>query len=220
MLERMKGFLPFIALGLLAAPAAAAWQSTPASDFSVPPFPSPGSADYVSDFSTLLSVQASRTAAQCALAGTMTVPDFDSFFEGSGLLSSTEMSAAAPLMAQVDKTVGKIVTVFKKQYDRPRPYDENPQVKPCIPEPGGNLSYPSEHATIGAVEACVLGRIFPDRAASLADYGGEIGELRVIGGVHHPSDVAAGQTLGAAICAELLQQSDFSRALAQVRAGL
>jgi acid phosphatase (class A) len=220
-LSVMRRFHRLVWLGLLlSAPASAAWRSISASDFDMAPPPAKGSPAYAQDFATLLSLQASRTPAQCALAETMVIPDFKSLYGGSGILSSSEMTAVQPFMDQVESKVGQIATVFKKEFNRPRPYNEDSSVQPCVDKPSGNLSYPSEHSMDGAVDACVLGQIFPDRASRLTDYGALIGQLRVIGGVHHPSDVAAGQKLAADVCAELLQESDFNQQLAQIRSGL
>jgi membrane-associated phospholipid phosphatase len=127
------------------------------------------------------------------------------------------MAAVQPFLDQVSQLVSKIASVFKDKYARPRPYAEDQRIQPCAPKSGGTLSYPSSHATEGAVDACVLGQIFPDRAAKLTDYGQYIGELRVIAGVHHPSDVAAGQTLAAAICGRLTQESDFNAEVAKLK---
>jgi hypothetical protein len=206
--------------GLLVAPAHAAWTDLSASDFSVPPPPAKGSADYVADFSTLINDQNSRTPQQCALATSMKIPDFTSLYSSSGLLSSSEMSTVQPFVDQVSQLASKIDGVFKKQYDRPRPYNEDPRIQPCAPKPSGALSYPSSHATIGAVDACVLSAIFPDRATKITAYGQYVGELRVISGVHHPSDVAAGQQLAADICGKLSQEPDFNAAVARLKSQL
>ena len=40
-------------------------------------------------------------------------------------------------------------------------------------------------------------------------YGKYLGDIRFIVGVHHPSDVAAGQKLGQDICKRLLRNADF-----------
>ncbi|MDE2141414.1 MAG: phosphatase PAP2 family protein [Elusimicrobia bacterium] len=205
---------------VLAAPAAAAWRDISASDFDVPPPPAQGSAAYVSDFSTLLRLQASRTPQQCALATKMKIPDFRTLYGSSGLLSSSEMTAVRPLLDQVSRTVSSIVGVFKKQYSRPRPYNEDSRIQPCADKPGGAMSYPSGHATEGAVDACVLSAIFPDRADKITAYGQYVGELRVISGVHHPSDVAAGQALAADICGKMTQESDFQAEVAQIKTQL
>lgn len=212
--------LPLIGLAcLLAAPASAAWRSLSASDFDVPPPPAAGSPGYDQDISTLLSLQDSRTQQQCDLAAGMTVPSFTSLYGPSGILTSAEMSAVQPFLDQVSQRVSYVTGTFKREYARPRPYNEDSRIQPCAAKPGGATSYPSTHATEGAVDACVLGQIYPDRAQKLTDWGQYVGELRVISGVHHPSDVAAGQALAASICSWLLEQGDFNAETAQLRAG-
>ena len=204
---------------LLAAPVRAAWRDIAASDFDVPPPPAADSADYLQDFSTLLSLQGTRTPEQCALATEMKIPDFTSLYAPSELLTPREMQAVQPFLDEVSKKASAVTGVFKKKYARPRPYNENSDVKPCADKPSGATSYPISHAAEGVVDACVLGRIFPDRAAKLADWGRYVGELRVVSGVHHPSDVAAGQALAASICSWLLEQGDFNAEVANLRAG-
>jgi acid phosphatase (class A) len=220
-MDVMMNYRPLACLLLLlAVPCRAAWQSISASDFEVPPPPAPGSPGDVQDFATLLSLQDSRTPQQCSLAASMPIPDFASLFGPSGILTSSEMTEVKPFLDQVSNKVSAVAGVFKKEYSRPRPYNENPQVQPCADKPSGATAYPSGHATEGAVDACVLAEIFPDRAAKLTDWGQYVGELRVISGVHHPTDVAAGQALAASICSWLQEQGDFSAAVAKLRTGL
>lgn len=216
----MRHLTALFALTLLAsAPASAAWQSISASDFEVPPPPAPGSPGDQQDFKTLFQWQATRTPEQCSVAASMPIPDFKSLFSPSGILTDAEIAQVQPFLNQVSSKVSAVAGVFKKEYSRPRPYNENPQLQPCADKPGGSTAYPSGHATAGAVDACVLGQVFPDRAQKLADWGQYVGELRVISGVHHPTDVAAGQALGASICSWLLEQGDFNAQVAKLRTG-
>jgi membrane-associated phospholipid phosphatase len=149
----------------------------------------------------------------------MTVPDFTSLYTPSGILTSAEMTEVQPFLDQVSQKVSNVATVFKKEFSRPRPYNEDSAIHPCADKPSGATAYPSAHATEGAVDACVLGQIFPDRADKLTAWGQFVGELRVIAGVHHPTDVVAGQALAASICSWLLDQGDFNAQVAKLRAG-
>lgn len=200
--------LPLLAL-LLAVDAAADWRKITAADFPLAPPPAAGSAESAADYATLLKLQATRTPEQCAAAAAEVAPDFVSLFGGSGILNSAEMDAARPLIDSASKWMSQITGAYKKQYARPRPYDADPRVQPCIAKPGGATSYPSTHAAAGALDACLLGNLFPARANALASHGKIVGDLRAIAGVHHPSDVAAGQDLGARMCARLLKEPDF-----------
>jgi acid phosphatase (class A) len=60
-------------------------------------------------------------------------------------------------------------------------------------------SYPSGHATRGLAYAAVLAELVPERREALLERGRQVGVDRVIGGVHWPSDIEAGQRLGAAL---------------------
>lgn len=182
--------------------------------------PAAGSPASERDYAQLLKLQAERTPEQCAAADAQAIPDFQSLFGASGILSKAEASAVAPFVDSASKLLSKISGYYKKKFARPRPYSVDPRVQPCIEKPTGATSYPSTHAASGVFDACVLGRLFPDRAGILASHGRDAGELRVVAGVHHPSDVAAGQDLGARLCARLLKEDDFLAELALVKASL
>ena len=57
------------------------------------------------------------------------------------------------------------------------------------------MSYPSGHSTAGYALALALAKKFPYKKELILQQGLKIGENRLIGGVHHPSDVAAGRVL-------------------------
>lgn len=70
---------------------------------------------------------------------------------------------------------------------------------PCIASPVESPyspSYPSGHATVGAMNAILLARMVPERRDALFERGWAHGDARVISGVHFPSDVEAGRILG------------------------
>lgn len=205
---------------LLAAPASAAWQDYAAADFALAPPPAPGSPADRQDMQTLLADQQTRTPEQCAMAAAESAPDFHSLWDASGLLSKAELAAVGPLADSASKLIAKVTGYYKKKYARPRPYNENPALQPCADKPGGNTSYPSTHAASGALDACVLGQLFPDRVDALTAHGTLVGDLRVISGVHHPTDVAAGRDLAAQVCSRLLGDDSFQADLSAVRTTL
>ena len=205
----MKPSFPLFLAALLAAPAQAGWRDISSADFTLEAPPAPGTDAYKADFDELLKLQKERGEAQCKLATSQRSPDLVSFYAGSGLLSEKELAKATPLFAQILQKVTQISNPFKAKFKRPRPYDADERIKPCAPKPGGATSYPSTHSMAGAVYGCALAKAFPDRAEKLAERGNLAGDLRKIAGVHHPSDVAASQALGAEICAKLLADKGF-----------
>ena len=101
-----------------------------------------------------------------------------------------------------------------------RPYDFDSRVQPCVQLPVGQKSYPSSHALISTLDACVLALVFPNKQLDFKDLANELSERRMKIGVHFPSDVHAGQGLGVAICMKLAQDSAFMSEIANVQKAL
>jgi len=117
------------------------------------------------------------------------------------------------------RTVGKPA---KDHYNRPRPMigDERPI---CVPREDWmktNASYPSGHSMTGWTWALILAELAPAKADDMLAIGKQIGESRIICGVHYASDIEAGRTLGAAMVARLHGdpqfQSDMKKARAEI----
>jgi acid phosphatase (class A) len=145
----------------------------------------------------------------------------ESFFGPEiGVLSSEEVEALETLMDEVVETVTTETRHFKIHYARVRPYNKDRSIAPCIHKPKGDQSYPSAHAAAGVVAGSVLEKLFPRRADAIREAGLQIGENRVIGGVHHPSDVKAGRELGEQIWEALQEDSAFKRDLAKAKRAL
>jgi acid phosphatase (class A) len=122
----------------------------------------------------------------------------------------------AALFEDVRNEVRPIVLAAKAKWDRPRPYRSIPEIHPCVHLETG-ASFPSGHATLGMLWATVLAEIFPEQREAIMARGRQIGQDRFIAGVHYPSDVAAGQKLGAEIARRLLANRDFRIELDSVR---
>ena len=209
--------LVLISLSLvLSSPLFASWTGIASTDFEMSEPPERGSAEDKNDFKELHRLENTREESQCELASTQLAPTYEAFFgPSSEQLTHSEYSKARPLMEKVFKTANRIATYFKNQFHRERPYNVDTSLSPCITPPKGAKSYPSSHAALATVGGCVLAKLFPMKAKSLNDYGDYLGRLRVIVGVHHPSDVKAGQRLGKQICERLLSEDDFLEELGQ-----
>ena len=93
-------------------------------------------------------------------------------------------------------------------------------MKPIV-RSSSSPSYPSSHAITAYVYATVLSMMVPEKSRQLFERAADYGRSRIIGGVHFPSDVAAGRVSAAVIVNTLLQQPlfmrDFNRVKAEVR---
>ena len=189
--------------------AQADWEKVPAGTISVSPPPSADSQEAKQEFVILHQFQNNRSEADCKLAMTQTIPNFDTFYSKSGLLSAEEVAAVGAFVQRAMLVADKVTMPLKKQFSRPRPYNEDPTLIPCATKPSGSLSFPSSHASMAVTGACALGAIFPSKADQFEKYALYLAQLRVISGVHHPSDIVAGESIGQQICQYLLQNNEF-----------
>ena len=128
------------------------------------------------------------------------------------------MTAAA--LDQILLPLGAATRVAKDRFNRERPFERDSAITPCIESVErlrGNGSYPSGHAAVGWAWALVLAELAPQHADSILARGREFGDSRVVCGVHYPSDVEAGRTIGAAALARLHAEPGFRAALDRAR---
>jgi acid phosphatase (class A) len=119
------------------------------------------------------------------------------------------------LFNQVRLTEDYEAKVFKNHFMRKRPYITDQSIKTCVaPEQGGEYaSYPSGHATMGFSMGIILANLIPEKAAAIMSRANLYAENRLVCGVHHRSDIIAGQVLGSLVAVQLLQNSDFQKML-------
>ena len=115
------------------------------------------------------------------------------------------------------RTVGKPA---KDHYDRARPMigDDQPI---CVPREDWmktNASYPSGHSMTGWTWSLILAELVPAKADDMLAVGKQIGESRIICGVHYASDIEAGRTLAGAMVARLHADPQFQADMKKARA--
>ena len=176
---------------------------------SLPAPPAIGSPAAASDLAQVLTLQQSRTTADCARANhELSLAFADIFGAPLGPLTANEIQAGSKLYNQIKTDTNYFVVSIKNHWMRQRPYLESNQVKPCLPlEPSS--SYPSGHATISRAEALVFAQIYPNKADALLARANEVGMDRAMGGVHHPADIQAGQALADLLFAKMQQNASF-----------
>jgi acid phosphatase (class A) len=177
-----------------------------------PPYDSPADQKELGD---MLIEQAMRPQESCVRATGEIKVSLENFYgPGYGFLDRNGVARFNPLFAAIQEDVTKVVHTVKKLYNRPRPYEENPQIRPCLAKEKSS-SYPSEHAAVAEVFAKTLELILPRLTQQLEFRAEQIDQDRVVSGLHRLSDVQAGRTLGDQIFASLRKNPDFN---AQVQA--
>ena len=176
--------------------------------------PAPGSPANDQDIQAVLEAQNARTPEQITrlrseedLEPVAFATVFGSWF------SVDKLPLTFALVQKATEDAHAIAAAAKHSWQRPRPPLQDGAIHPAavLPE---TFSYPSFHATRGALWAAILTRLAPDLADQLTARGQQIGQDRVIAGVHFPTDVAAGQKLGGVLAEKLMQVDGFKRDLA------
>lgn len=168
------------------------------------PYPKLGTPASDKDFDELFYWQQTRTEAQCAQAKIEEKVSLDTFFGGkTGPLTKKEVKRLKFFFYEYMLRGGAPSTIAKFKYKRPRPYDADTDLKPCI-KLSNSYAYPSGHTTVSRVVAHMLAVKFPQRKAAFMKRADEIALNRVIGGVHHPSDIVAGKILADELAKELV----------------
>jgi acid phosphatase (class A) len=134
-----------------------------------------------------------------------------------GALDREHRPLTRALLDEAEAEARQVYWPLKKRFARPRPYDADPRVAPAIArEP--SFAFPSGHAVRGTLYARLLAELAPARREGLLERGRRIGFDRVLGGVHWPSDVEAGQRLGEALADALLARPGLRAQLERARA--
>jgi acid phosphatase (class A) len=176
----------------------------------LPAVPSHNSAQEKADFKQLLNLQKTRTPQDCERARYEVRINLDTDFGPKyGPLTEKEVIAWSAFFGKLGNEAGYFTQKAKKIYHRPRPYITEPKLHPCI-QLEATDAYPSGHTTLSRVFARVLSELDPSRSAAFIARGNQIAEDRVLGGVHHPSDIEAGKMLGDEIFAALIKSKKFN----------
>lgn len=173
------------------------------------PPPARGSELDRSDYDTILRYQHSRSDKDCHRAISEVSVSLERFYGAPyGPLTAAEVKALAPFFEKILHETDAVVQKAKTSWARPRPYVADARVSPCVRREVTD-AYPSGHAAIAVVFARVLSRIYPERAVLFERRAQQIGNDRVLAGVHHPSDIKAGNRLGEEIFQAMATEKPF-----------
>jgi len=179
--------------------------------------PAPGSAGNNADIQAVLARQAARTPEDIARAHAeenLTPAAFARIF--GRWFTPDRLPLTFALLNNAASDAETISAAGKTLWKRPRPPLQNPAIHPAITLPT-SPSYPSGHAMRGVLWSILLAKLAPESQDRILARGAQIGEDRIIGGVHFPTDVAAGRKLGSRAAVLLLADPHFQRDLARAQ---
>jgi acid phosphatase (class A) len=163
----------------------------------LPPVPARGSAAEIKDIAQMLDLQAKRTQAMCDFAQADVDTSLKRFLAPLSLTLNGDTVQTDELIKLLFTALRSASNTAKNHYKRPRPYDYDAGLVPCINKvPASSYSYPSGHTASGYVIAAVLAEVIPEQKAKWFDRAAEYGRSRSVGGVHFPTDVEAGRLMG------------------------
>lgn len=181
-----------------------------------PKAPPPGSLQDKTDFSELRAWQERRTKEQCDRAAAEGEAYFEQFFGGLTPFMAPLPKESRKFLLRVREDASAAVMVFKDRNNRPRPFHTDATLQPCLGRIGGQ-AYPSGHAALSRLYALMLSELAPLRRAEFMARADEAALLRVIGGVHHPTDIEAGKRLGDLLFVRFMQNPQFRAQLDKMR---
>ena len=169
------------------------------------------------DIEAVLQVQAWRTPEQVAWAK---VVEKDQVFNHAAVLgawfTAERLPATVAFFTALGEDLRAIDPVAKQPFLRPRPSVVDARVQPCVTQPASS-SYPSGSGMQSFVWAELLAEMIPAKRAELLARAHRAAWGRVLGGVHFPSDVVAGQRLAEAYLKEARKSAAFREALERSR---
>lgn len=206
----------------------AAWTAASAANFVEPtvldiatlvgPPPAPGSVVARAELDVVLQLQALRTPDQERRAREV---DQETIFRfGAEVVGpwfdGDRLPKTAAFFARVRADFVPVNRISKELWPRKRPPFVDPRVKPCV-ETTDSGSYPSGHGIQSSLWAALLSELLPAHAAGFAARAEETRRVRLVTGVHFPSDIVAGQLIGEALAREMLKSPAMQQELAVVR---
>ena len=217
-------FVAFLALFSLSAAAADPSCPDPAVPLSVLLMPPPksDSAQTKAELQELLRLQESRTPDQAKHVRDDDHRTLERFLGGIGIKVESLSASANRFFDCIDTSVRHAVHEAKNTFNRTRPYrlpHNNLHTLKKLSD-RDSPSYPSAHATYGAVMGMVLAEMIPEKKEELYKRIQDYGYSRIVSGAHFRSDVYAGNVAGAAIAASLLSKEAFRNELNDVKGEL
>jgi acid phosphatase (class A) len=210
-----------ISLEAAAADSSCADPAVPVAAILMPP-PKQDSAHTKAELQELLRLQEARTRRQVEHVKGDDHRTVERFLGGMGIKVEQLSASANHFFECIGAAVEKSVRDAKTTFMRTRPYRLHESKLHTLKKLSDrdSTSYPSGHATYGAVVGMVLVEILPEKKEEIYKRIQDYGYSRLISGAHFRSDVYAGNIAGAAIAASLMNQDSFRDELKKVKVEL
>jgi hypothetical protein len=104
------------------------------------------------------------------------------------------------VLESITKPYLGIISFIKLMFNRPRPWQLAPYLGMAIHPPiqvatGNSASYPSGHTYEFLILIDYLASKYPEKSNVFRDLYGKIRSVRLLTGIHYPSDIVGGETL-------------------------
>lgn len=185
----------------------------------LPPPPAPGSEIDMADMGAVHQWQTRRTTAECARALSEADATYEQFYGAISPFPKPPQQQVSDFLNRLETDASVATTRFKEFYKRQRPFMRDKTVHTCV-KVVPSWSYPSGHTVIARLTALALSDLVPARRAEFMARADEAALDRVIAGVHHPADLAAGKQLADEIYPLLLKNPAFAADMEQARLSL
>lgn len=177
------------------------------------PYPTWASFESQKDFAVLFFYQSTRSEEDCRLAKRDENLSVANLFGGEvGILNDDEVKKMTLFLVKAYAAAGANSYLAKSLYKRPRPYEANKLIKPCI-DLEKSSAYPSGHSLTAQLHARILSQVYPERSEQLINRAMNFSMNRVIGGVHHPSDVKSAHILADYLAEKMIDDKNFNELL-------
>ncbi len=185
------------------------WYGTLKNSLPLPP--QPGSDAQKKDETELFAYQKNRKPEDCIAAKSEVLVSLDSFFGGKeSPFSPNEIQRWTPFFEQVRNDADYFVQKLKVDFPRLRPFLYLKGLEPCVAREV-TKAYPSGHAVLSRLFALILRDLSPQHRAFLDMRAQQIGDHRVLAGMHHRTDVETGRKLAELVYEQLKKSSSFQK---------